>query len=173
VPNILSLEWFLREVMLRAGDIPLAIYGNVDAAIRGRDPALYSRFARHFRGRVDDIARAYRQAACVLLPTTEGHGLSIKTIEALSSGAPVIATRHAFRGIDIDPASLANVTLADDAEAFAGALRKATAERPNTAARPTSPTRRLYEARFSPAAYRAGLAQLVAPLLGRRSVASP
>ena len=172
VPNILSLEWFLREVMLRAGDIPLAIYGNVDAAIRGRDPALYSRFARHFRGRVDDIARAYRQAACVLLPTTEGHGLSIKTIEALSSGAPVIATRHAFRGIDIDPTSLANVTLADDAEAFAGALRKAAAERPNTAARPTSPTRRLYEARFSPAAYREGLAQLVAPLLGRRSVAS-
>lgn len=169
VPNTLSLEWFLREVMPRAGDIPLVIYGNIDAAIRSRDPALYSRFARHFRGRVDDVAGAYRQAACVLLPTTEGHGLSIKTIEALSSGAPVIATRHAFRGMDIDPAGLANVTLADDAEAFAAALRKAAAERPDPAARRTSPTRRLYEARFSPAAYRQRLAELAVPLLAARS----
>jgi glycosyltransferase involved in cell wall biosynthesis len=173
VPNILSLEWFLREVMPRAGDIPLAIYGNVDAAIRRRDPALYSRFARHFRGRVDEIAEAYRQAACILLPTTEGHGLSIKTIEAMSSGAPLIATQHAFRGIDIDPTRLANVILADDAEAFAAALRKLAAEGSNPALRPTSPTRRLYETRFSPAAYWEGLAKLAAPLLGRHSGAGP
>jgi glycosyltransferase involved in cell wall biosynthesis len=100
------------------------------------------------------------------LPTTEGHGLSIKTIEALSSGAPLIATRLAFRGIEIDPASLRNVTIADDAEAFAAALRKAAAASADAGARETSPTRRLYEARFSPAAYRDGLVQLVGPLLG-------
>jgi hypothetical protein len=32
---------------------------------------------------------------CVLLPCVEGHGLSIKTIEALASGAPLIATSAA------------------------------------------------------------------------------
>ena len=172
VPNLLSLEWLLREVMPVAGDIPLAIYGNVDSAIRSRDSKLYSRFSRRFRGRLDDIAAAYREAACVLLPTTEGYGLSIKTIEALSSGAPLIATRHAFRGIDVDPASLANVTVADDAEIFASALRKRAAAPPDPGFREGSPTRRLYEARFSHAAYRDGLARLIGPLLGSHAGAS-
>jgi hypothetical protein len=171
VPNILSLEWFLREVMPRAGDIPLAIFGNVGAAIRGRDSALHRRFSRHFRGRVGDVAAVYRHAACILLPTIEGHGLSIKTVEALSSGAPLVATRHAFRGISIDPASLDNVALAEDAEGFAAALRKALADRPNPAARATAATRRLYDACFSPAAYQQGLARLVRPLLSRRAEA--
>jgi polysaccharide biosynthesis protein PslH len=172
VPNILSLEWLLREVMPRAGDIPLAIYGNVDAAIRSRDPALYSRFSRYFRGRVDDIATAYIRAACVLLPTIEGHGLSIKTIEAFSSGAPLIATRLAFRGIEVDPASLANVAIAETAQAFVAALRNIAPGRRDAAPRAISPTRRFYEARFSPAAYKKSLARLVGPLLGSRSAVS-
>jgi glycosyltransferase involved in cell wall biosynthesis len=166
VPNILSLEWFLREVVPRAGDVPLAIYGNVDAAIRSRDPALYQRHSGYFRGRVEDLGAAYSAAACVLLPTIEGHGLSIKTIEALSSGAALIATRHAFRGIDIDPASLTNVTIAEDAAAFAEALWRQVAERPDLAAGSASPTRQLYDALFSPRAYRERLGGLVAPLLG-------
>jgi glycosyltransferase involved in cell wall biosynthesis len=165
VPNILSLEWFLREVMPRVGDIPLAIYGNVQAAIRSRYSALYGRFSCSFRGRVDDIATAYSQAACVLLPTIEGHGLSIKTIEAFSSGAPLIATRHAFRGIEVDPASLGNVAIAESPEAFAAALHKVATGQAEPEARQNSPTRRLYEARFSPAAYRQSLARLVSPLL--------
>jgi hypothetical protein len=171
VPNILSVEWFLREVAPRAGDIPLAIYGNVDAAIRRRDPALYRRFSRYFRGRVDNIASAYSQAACVLLPTIEGHGLSIKTIEACSSGAPLIGTRLAFRGIAVDPASLANVTIAESPEIFAAALRQIPpGGRDQAAVRASSPTRRFYDAQFSPAAYRERLARLVAPLLGMRPV---
>jgi glycosyltransferase involved in cell wall biosynthesis len=172
VPNILSLEWFLREVMALAGDIPLAIYGNVDAAIRSRDSALYGRFARYFRGRIDDIATAYSRAACVLLPTIEGHGLSIKTIEAFSSGAPLIATRLAFRGIEGDPASLGNVAIAETAQSFAAALRKIAAGGHDAAPRASSPTRRFYEARFSPAAYKEGLVRLVAPLLASRSAVS-
>jgi polysaccharide biosynthesis protein PslH len=172
VPNILSLEWFLREVMPRAGDIPLAIYGNVDAAIRSRDPTLYRRFAGHFRGRIDEIGGAYANAAAVLLPTIEGHGLSIKTIEALSSGAPLIATHHAFRGIAVEPASLANVAIADSPKAFAAALDKLATEQAEHEGRQNSPTRRLYEARFSPAAYRQCLARLVGPLVSPRVNAS-
>jgi len=173
VPNILSLEWFLREVVPRAGDLRLSIYGNVDAAIRSRDPGLYGRHSRSFRGRVDDIGAAYATAACVLLPTIEGHGLSIKTIEALSSGAPLIATRLAFRGVEIDPASLANVTVAEDAAAFAEALRRHAAARPDPAARPGSPTRRLYDTLFSPQAYQERLAGLIAPLLGSGGASNP
>jgi polysaccharide biosynthesis protein PslH len=169
VPNILSLEWFLREVMPRAGDIPVLIYGNVDAAIRSRDPILYRRFAGHFRGRIDDIGRAYANAAAVLLPTIEGHGLSIKTIEAFSSGAPLIATRHAFRGMEVDPGLLANVAVADNAETFAAALSRRAAGPGEPGPRQDSPTRRLYEAQFSPAAYREGLARLIGPLVGSKT----
>jgi polysaccharide biosynthesis protein PslH len=158
--------------MALAGDIPLAIYGNVDAAIRSRDSALYGRFARYFRGRIDDIATAYSRAACVLLPTIEGHGLSIKTIEAFSSGAPLIATRLAFRGIEGDPASLGNVAIAETAQSFAAALRKIAAGGHDAGPRASSPTRRFYEARFSPAAYKEGLVRLVAPLLASRSAVS-
>jgi glycosyltransferase involved in cell wall biosynthesis len=161
VGNVLSLEWLLREVMPSAGNIPLAIYGNIDAAIRSRDPALYSRYSSHFRGRVEEIGEAYTNAACVLLPCVEGHGLSIKTVEALSTGAPLIASSLAFRGMDIDPSSLSNVALADNAPAFAHAMRMRRADRANSAARAVSPTRRLYEARFSAQAYETALAQLV------------
>ena len=125
VPNILSLEWFLGEVAVQASDAPVAIYGNVDREMRRHNPGLYKRYPSWFRGRVGDVHAAYETAARVLLPTVEGHGLSIKTVEALSSGAPLIATRHAFRGIDVDPRSLANVTIADDASAFSAALRRA------------------------------------------------
>ncbi|GAC1328685.1 MAG: hypothetical protein NVSMB26_04250 [Beijerinckiaceae bacterium] len=165
LPNILSLEWFLREVVTQVGDIPLAIYGNVDREIRRRDPAFYKRFARYFRGQVGDIGAAYASAACVLLPTIEGHGLSIKTVEALASGVPLIATSHAFRGVDIDPTALANVTIAEDPSAFAAALRKLASEPPDASARQTSATRRLYEARFSSKAYAAALEAIVAPFL--------
>jgi glycosyltransferase involved in cell wall biosynthesis len=165
VPNVISVEWFLREVLPQADEIPLAIYGNIGRAIQKRHPALYKRFCRCFRGPLENIAAAYETAACVLLPTLEGHGLSIKTIEALSCGAPLIATQHAFRGINIDPVLLPNVAIANDAAGFASALRGMAMQRrsqldsSNWAARP------IYEEHFSPATYQRELAGLVRQFL--------
>ena len=104
-------------------------------------------------------------ASAVLLPTTEGHGGSIKTIEAMSSGAPLIATQHAFRGMRLDPASLGAVTLAADAPAFAAAMRRAAESQANPASRAEADTRKLYERHFAFEAYRAALARLALPLL--------
>ena len=54
------------------------------AAVRGASGAVQGPGRRSRRGlRV--------AAGCVLLPTVEGHGLSIKAVEALSCGAPLIA----------------------------------------------------------------------------------
>jgi glycosyltransferase involved in cell wall biosynthesis len=165
VPNVISVEWFLREVLPKVDEIPLAIYGNIGRAIQKRYPALYKRFSRCFRGPLENIAAAYETAACVLLPTVEGHGLSIKTIEALSCGAPLIATQHAFRGINIDPVLLPNVAIANDAAGFASALRGMAMQRrsqldsSNWAARP------IYEEHFSPATYQRKLAGLVRQFL--------
>ena len=104
----------------------------------------------------------------MLLPTVKGHGLSIKAVEAMSCGAPLIATPQSVsrHGASIR-AELANVTLREDAAGFAAALREAAArarggprggkrrdERHATAVR--GPVR--------PAAYAAALAGAVAAL---------
>ena len=119
---------------------------------------------RCFRGRVEagDLHDAYRNASAVLLPATAGHGISIKTIEALSCGAPLIATPLAFRGLGIDMAGLPNVTVTEDGPAFAAALRGAYANRHvRGASRASAATRKIYEERFAFAAYRNALLAIV------------
>lgn len=172
LPNTLSVIWFLEEVAARVA-APVKIFGNVEAAVKARAPALHARWAAMFAGRVDDIGAVYAQAGLVLLPTVEGHGLSIKTVEAMASGAPLIATRQAFRGMTIDPMTLANVSLCDTAEDFAAALSQALAQgvsrHPHAATRATNDTRRAYESHFSQAAYARALCALATPLLTREA----
>ena len=102
--NFVSLRWFLNEVLPLAGGAPLSIYGNIDAGVKNRDKPLFEAHRALFKGRVADLGAVYGGAAgTVLLPTVEGHGLSIKAVEALSCGAPLIATPLAFRGMGVDP----------------------------------------------------------------------
>ncbi|MFV0279573.1 MAG: glycosyltransferase, partial [Rhodoblastus sp.] len=158
-PNTLSVEWFLEKVAPHAPHAEVRIAGNVDGALKARNPALFETWKHLFLGRVDDIGAIYANAGLVLLPTTEGHGLSIKAVEALSSGAPLIATPQAFRGMKVEPETLANVTLCQNAEEFAAALEAAAIAGPTTnpmasgGARETSDTRRFYLASFSNDAY--------------------
>jgi glycosyltransferase involved in cell wall biosynthesis len=167
--NVLSIEWFLSEVLPLAGAVKVAVVGNVDAALRKHNPKLYEHHRALFRGRVDDVGAVYAKAALVLLPTSEGHGLSIKAVEALSSGLPLIATPQAFRGMPGDPARLANVTVAESAEGFAEALRAAAKRSPPTGTeRLVSDTRRFYEAHFSLAAYSQAVSRHVLPLIVNR-----
>ena len=166
--NVLSVAWFLSEILPRAGDVRVAVVGNVDAALRKHDSALYERYRELFRGRVHDVGTVYANAKLVLLPTSEGHGLSIKAVEALSSGLPLIATSQAFRGMRVDPARLGNVVLAETAEEFAAALR-AMAGRPppGETERLGSDTRTFYEANFSLQAYRQAVQDRILSVMGR------
>ncbi|PWB81424.1 MAG: glycosyl transferase family 1 [Methylocystaceae bacterium] len=165
--NYVSLRWFLQEVLPLAPQADVEIYGNIDGGVKSRDKALYETHRRCFKGRVDDIGAVYADSACVLLPTIEGHGLSIKAVEALASGAPIIATPQAFRGMKIDPRTLSNVALVEDAQGFAAALRDADARRGAREAPPraASDTRRLYDEVFSFSAYTRALHEAAAPLV--------
>jgi glycosyltransferase involved in cell wall biosynthesis len=166
--NFISLRWFLNEVLPLADGVPVAIYGNIDAGVRNRDRALYETHRDLFKGRVADIGAVYANAACVLLPTVEGHGLSIKAVEALSCGAPLIATPQAFRGMGVDARTLGNVTLAEAAPAFASAWRAAVERAQAGDAGPSrerSDTRRLYDEVFSFEAYQRALEKVAIPLL--------
>jgi polysaccharide biosynthesis protein PslH len=166
--NRLGLVWFLKEVLPLAPGVPIRIFGNIDRKIQWGAPGLFKAHAGLFRGRVDAevLHDAYRNAAAVLLPATAGHGISIKTIEALSCGAPLIATPLAFRGLGINPAGLPNVTVAEDAASFAAALRRVDASRHlPSASRELAATRRFYQQQFGFDAYRNALGAIVGRLV--------
>ncbi len=164
--NLLSLIWFLKEVLPLAPCAPVQIFGNIDRQLRSRAPGLYKAHASLFHGWVEDLAAAYGNAAAVLLPATAGHGISIKTIEALSCGAPLIATPLAFRGLGINAAGLPNVTVAEDAAGFAAALHRVYANRNLPGAgRQSAATRKIYEKHFSFDAYRKSLWAIVGRLV--------
>jgi glycosyltransferase involved in cell wall biosynthesis len=166
--NLLGLVWFLEEVLPLAPGVPVQIFGTIGRQIRWGAPGLFKAHAGLFRGRVEveDLHDAYRNAGAVLLPAMAGHGISIKTIEALSCGAPLIATPLAFRGLGIDAAGLPNVTVAEDAAGFAAALRRAHATRhlPG-ASRELAATRRIYQQHFAFDAYRNSLWAIVQKVL--------
>ena len=166
--NLLGLVWFLKEVLPLAPGVPVQIFGDIGRELRSRAPGLFKAYAGLFRGRADvaNLHDAYRNAAAVLLPATAGHGISIKTIEALSCGAPLIATPLAFRGLGINAAGLPNVTVADDAAGFAAALRRAHAARhlPG-ASRELAATREIYQQHFAFDAYRKSLWAIVGRLV--------
>jgi len=98
----------------------------------------------------------------VLLPTREGHGLSVKTVEAMSSGLPLVATSLAFRGMGIDPAGLRNVFVADDPAAFAAAMLGPLREQVDPR---TSDTGKLYAERFSDSVYENRLGDIACKLI--------
>ena len=90
----------------------------------------------------------------------------MSTREALSCGAPLIATPLAFRGLGIDTAGLPNVTVAVDAAGFAAALRHAHADRRSPGpGRELAATRRIYQQKFGFDAYRKSLWAIVEPLV--------
>lgn len=164
--NVESVIWFLREVAPRIKGVAAKIVGNVDAAIRAKAPEQYAAYKEWFLGRVDDPRAVYASARVALLPTISGTGLSIKSVEALSSGLPLIATAQAMRGMDEEAQRLPGVVIADSASEFAEALSRAAALAPSDeSARRVSPARRYYEARFSLGAYKASLGVLTAALL--------
>jgi polysaccharide biosynthesis protein PslH len=164
--NVESVIWFLREVAPLAEGVTAKIVGNVDAGVRSRAAALFERYRSWFLGRVQDPAAVYANARLALLPTISGHGLSIKTVEAMASGLPLIATTLALRGMGEQALSLPGVVVADHPQAFAQALQAAAAAAPlNARERENAASRAYYQAHFSAQAYRRNLAGLIAPLL--------
>ncbi|MEJ0015479.1 MAG: glycosyltransferase family 4 protein [Acetobacteraceae bacterium] len=106
--NERNLAWFLDQVWPKVinGDpaTKLAPIGeaapHLDICGNIRD-AFYDVDLPHvrFHGVVEDLRPFYEDADLVLLPVITGSGIAIKTIEALLHERPVLATRHALRGL--------------------------------------------------------------------------
>lgn len=71
----------------------------------------------------DDMAALLHLTDVVLLPITCGGGSNLKTVQALLSGRPILATARAFRSFE-EFTSLPRVCIADSREAFHRELQR-------------------------------------------------
>jgi glycosyltransferase involved in cell wall biosynthesis len=75
-------------------------------------------------GPVPDARRFLARARVIAIPARAGAGVQVKTLDAIATGRPVVATTRALRGIADAPAT---VRSADDPRAFARELEQAVA----------------------------------------------
>ncbi len=112
-PNLIGLEWFLREVCpLLPDDIRIAVAGRVP-------PELRTPLGVTLVGRVPSAEHFLRSCRLIALSSRAGTGVQLKTIEAMQLGLPAVATTLSCRGFTELPA---NFTRADTAEDFARAV---------------------------------------------------
>jgi glycosyltransferase involved in cell wall biosynthesis len=114
--NVHGMRWFLEEVLplVRQG-VPgaeLWLVGGIGERVRGGGPGVRR------LGFVEALDDLYRRAAVVINPQRFGTGLSIKSVDALRHGRPLVATASGARGLE-DGAGHAFLA-ADSAEEFAG-----------------------------------------------------
>jgi len=127
--NERNLSWFLNQVWPKvlaaypptkgSATAParprVIVCGGIADVFKGRTyPGV------RFHGQVQDLERYYELSDIVLLPVVMGAGVAIKTIEAVLYERPVVATRHALRGL---PAEVIDtVGHADEPDEFAESI---------------------------------------------------
>ena len=96
--NVHGVNWFIQQVLpgvrRRVPDAELWLAGGIGARVP-RDPPGVRRF-----GFVDSLADLYRRAAVVINPQQFGTGLSIKSVDALLHGRPLVTTDSGARGLE-------------------------------------------------------------------------
>lgn len=124
--NYNSLRWFLDNVWNEGLNkrATLRIVGNIDRPLRGMGRNRYRQYKDIFIGRVGELHPWYSRARTVLAPITRGHGIAIKTIEALSYGLPMIFSPLATRGFNKHPAVHKLHGLCSTAAEFKSAIEK-------------------------------------------------
>jgi glycosyltransferase involved in cell wall biosynthesis len=134
VPNLLALEFFLKEVWPRLGPgYTLHIIGGARHEyyleyFRNRVALDLAQPGIELEGFVEDVRGAYRRAAIVLAPLTASAGTNIKVLEAMAMGKAVVSTPAGVNGLDLAPSR--DFLLAQNAEEFAGAVT-ALSDNPN------------------------------------------
>jgi hypothetical protein len=114
--NAAGLEWFVDEVAPHLDGLDVHVGGADSDTIAGGRHGLTA------RGRVPDAMEFLQAARVIACPSVAGAGVQIKTLDAIATGRPVVATPVAARGLpDLPP----TVAVAGEGPAFAVALRHA------------------------------------------------
>jgi glycosyltransferase involved in cell wall biosynthesis len=117
-----ALLWFCEEVLPRIRRVrpdfrlliagPLARQGGPRIA-RGRDQVRFWTFWPW----VDDLTTFYNSIELAVAPLRYGTGTSVRVLEAMSFGCPIVSTSVGVRGLSSE--ELTGVSVADDPDAFA------------------------------------------------------
>jgi hypothetical protein len=115
--NAVSLEWFFVSVYPRLPrGVSIAVGGVGAEHMRSRYPNV------SVAGAVEDPLRFLQRARVIAVPSVAGSGVQVKTLDAIASGRPVVATSVALRGVERPPAT---VSVGDRPETFATLLADA------------------------------------------------
>lgn len=91
--NVRGLRWFVEFVWPYLRDMRLVVFGEVGKSVP-RDPRI------EIRGVVDSTDEIYEEYGVALNPVFVGGGLKIKSLEAISTGLPLVASREGLRGLE-------------------------------------------------------------------------
>jgi hypothetical protein len=94
-PNIYGIKWFVKNVLPH-------ISGNL--TIVGKDMQKLDINSERVQiiDYVEDLSTYYYHADIVISPIFHGAGMKTKTAEALMYGKPILGTKEAFEGYDLD-----------------------------------------------------------------------
>ena len=119
-PNIDGINYFYQKVflpLLRPKGISLSIAGKVCNNLNIEDPKVKK--LGFYSGNIGEL---YSAAKVVIIPILEGSGFSIKTMEAMAFGKPIVTTPKGARGMNIDAKPFMIVDMKKDPESFAEAI---------------------------------------------------
>jgi glycosyltransferase involved in cell wall biosynthesis len=93
-----GITWFIERVLptvrRRVPEAELWLVGGIGRQIQTAAPGV-----RRF-GFIERLDEVYRQAAAVINPQQFGTGLSIKSVDALLHGRPLVTTASGSRGLE-------------------------------------------------------------------------
>jgi sugar transferase (PEP-CTERM/EpsH1 system associated) len=147
-PNVDAACWFAHRILpLVRRSVPQARLHVIGA----RPAPRVRRLARadasvSVLGFVDDLRPHLRAATVSVAPMLAGAGQQFKVLEAMASGAPVVATPLAAEALEAGPAE--GLLVAGTAEAFAGAVVSLLRE-PGRAAALAAKARSFVESRYT------------------------
>lgn len=127
LPNLMALDWFLKEVWPR-------LEGSKLHVIAGREPAYYLNFYRNqvavdlaqpgieLEAFVSDVRPAYARAELVIAPLLASAGTNIKVMEAMACGRAIVASPGGVNGLSLEPGQ--DFLLATTGAEFADAIHR-------------------------------------------------
>jgi len=96
-PSQQGVRWFLREVFPYLNHARLHLFGNHSQEVASE----HSNVVKH--GYLLELGVIWSACDFMICPVFAGGGVSIKLVEAISHGVPVVATHYAIRGIPVEP----------------------------------------------------------------------
>ncbi len=98
--NIQSVQWFFEYVMPHlSGDLIINFVGTIRRYFIKDESQIIAKYGHMLLGEVADVAPFYEAAKAVIVPVVFGTGVSIKFVESICMGKPIVATPLAFRGL--------------------------------------------------------------------------